>query len=88
MKIELKIGKRLREFREKTGMSQEAAAFKAGYDRSYWGKVERGESSVSITVLYDFICTVETTVPVFFSGPLFNGSDPVSEKNVVGSCPK
>jgi transcriptional regulator with XRE-family HTH domain len=72
MAIEQKIGNRIREFREKTGMSQEAAAFKAGYDRSYWGQIERGEKSITIVTLYDFICTVETTVAEFFSGEMFS----------------
>lgn len=70
--IQIKTGKRIRYFREKIGLTQEAAADKAGYDTSYWGSVERGERNCSITVLHDFICTVGTTFPEFFSGEEFN----------------
>ena len=70
--IQKKTGKRLRYFREMARLTQEAAADKAGYDKSYWGSVERGERNCSITVLHDFICTVGTTFPEFFSGELFN----------------
>lgn len=43
-----KIGKRIRENRLATKLSQEQLAFKADLDRTYIGSIERGERNVSI----------------------------------------
>jgi len=37
------LGKKIRELRQKAGFSQEAFATDAGLERSYYGRVERGE---------------------------------------------
>lgn len=42
------IGRRIRTFRLKHGLSQEELALSAGLDRTYVGGVERGERNVSI----------------------------------------
>jgi XRE family transcriptional regulator, regulator of sulfur utilization len=41
----------LRELRLKRGVAQDAFALLAGVDRSYYGKLERGERQPSLTVL-------------------------------------
>ncbi|MGP9738708.1 MULTISPECIES: helix-turn-helix domain-containing protein [Halomonas] len=46
------IGKTIREKREANGFSQDRFALVAGIDRSYMGKIERGEVSISIDKLY------------------------------------
>lgn len=48
------FGNRLREVREEQGMSQEVLSKEAGYDRTYVGKVERGESSPSLKTIQEF----------------------------------
>ena len=42
------FGKRVRELRKGRGFSQEAFAQATGLDRSYYGKIERGERNVSL----------------------------------------
>jgi transcriptional regulator with XRE-family HTH domain len=46
--IKATFGKRLRELREATGMSQEALAHEAGLDRTYVSSVERGKRNISL----------------------------------------
>lgn len=45
---QLLFGKALRRERDKTELSQEELAAKAGLDRSYVGSVERGERNISL----------------------------------------
>ena len=46
------IGQRLRELRLKAGItSQEALAHKAGVHRTYFGRLEQGESRVTVETL-------------------------------------
>lgn len=45
------LGKRIRAQRKSIGLTQEALALVADVDRSYYGAVERGERSVTFTVL-------------------------------------
>ena len=46
--ITAKIGKRIRELRMKTGLSQEKFAQKIGMDRTYFASVELGKRNISI----------------------------------------
>lgn len=46
------IGKNIREKRRANGFSQDGFALVAGIDRSYMGKIERGEVSITIEKLY------------------------------------
>lgn len=46
------IGKRVREERKKQGISQESLAAQAGIDRSYLGRIERGEVNVTVQTLW------------------------------------
>jgi len=52
----VKIGKRIRELRLATGLSQEKLAFKSRLDRTYIGSVERGERNIAIINL-NKVCT-------------------------------
>jgi len=47
----VKLGKLLRSLREEKGISQEAYADKFKINRTYYGKVERGENSISLDKL-------------------------------------
>lgn len=42
------FGKRIRELRESTGLSQEKFALKIGMDRTYYSSVESGKRNISI----------------------------------------
>lgn len=46
------IGKRLREVREKSGLSQEQLSEKAGYYRTYVGHIENGKHSPSVHTMW------------------------------------
>ncbi len=46
------IGKRLREVREKTGISQEQLSESAGYYRTYVGHIENGKHSPSVHTMW------------------------------------
>jgi len=46
------FGRNLRTIRKSRGFSQERLAHEAGIDRSYVGKIERGEVNVTIEKLY------------------------------------
>ena len=45
------LGKRIRAKREELGMSQEGLAHEAGLDRSYVGRIERGEHNLTFVAL-------------------------------------
>lgn len=42
------LGKRIRELRQQTGMSQEKFALKIGMDRTYFASVEAGKRNIAI----------------------------------------
>jgi len=46
------VGKRLREVREKKGISQEQLSEKAGYYRTYVGHIENGQHSPSVHTMW------------------------------------
>ena len=50
MKSDIKIilGKCIKTFRQKTGLSQEKFALKIGMDRTYYASVESGKRNISI----------------------------------------
>jgi transcriptional regulator with XRE-family HTH domain len=45
------LGKRIRAKRKELGMSQEGLAHEAGLDRSYVGRIERGEHNLTFVAL-------------------------------------
>lgn len=46
------LGRRVREAREATGLSQAAFAEKAGMDRLYYGRIELGKQNPTVNVLF------------------------------------
>lgn len=42
------VGRRIKDYRKKTGLSQEKLAFACELDRTYIGSVERGERNISV----------------------------------------
>ena len=61
------IGQRLRELRLKAGItSQEALAHKAGVHRTYIGRLERGESGVTMEALAAILAALGVSLQQFF----------------------
>lgn len=46
--ITIELGKRIRELRVQTGLSQEKFALKIGMDRTYFSSVESGKRNIAI----------------------------------------
>ncbi len=69
--VQAAFGERVRELRKAKGYSQEGFAAVSGLDRSYFGRVERGEQNVSL----DNIAAIARALgePI---GALFPSPDP------------
>ncbi|MBP5981859.1 MAG: helix-turn-helix transcriptional regulator [Halomonas sp.] len=52
VELAVAIGKNIREKRKANGLSQDRFALVAGIDRSYMGRIERGEVSITLEKLY------------------------------------
>ena len=50
--VVLKVGRRIKELRQKRGWSQEKLAEEAGLHRTYIGQVERGEKCIGVVNLF------------------------------------
>ncbi len=68
------LGKRIRELRRHTGLSQEKFAAAAGLDRTYYAGIERGERNPSVKQLAKIAAALE--VPI---GALFTVSEQASD---------
>lgn len=53
------LGRNIREERKKKGYSQDAFALAAGIDRSYIGRVERGEVNITVEKLYEIAAVLQ-----------------------------
>lgn len=53
------LGRNIREERKKKGYSQDAFALAAGIDRSYIGRVERGEVNITVEKLYEIAAVLK-----------------------------
>lgn len=51
-KIQLEMGKRLREIRERKQLSQEDIAKATGMSSTYYAGIERGEENPTLAILY------------------------------------
>ena len=62
------VGRRLRGLREaEGGLSQESLAAKAGFHRTFVGKVERGESATTVDSLAALCSALDVTLADFFA---------------------
>ena len=55
------FGRAVRKLREERGISQEAFAALVGIDRSYMGRIERGENNVTLTRIYQISEALNTS---------------------------
>lgn len=53
------LGDNIREKRKNFGLSQDAFALAAGIDRSYVGRIERGEVRITVEKLYQLASVLE-----------------------------
>lgn len=66
--ITKKVGLRIKEQRNKLGLSQEKLALKADIDRTYLAGVELGKRNLSIKSLEKIIVALDITFEDFFKG--------------------
>lgn len=66
--ITVKIGKRIRELRQQTGLSQEKFALKIGMDRSYFASVENGKRNIAVINLEKIANGLDVSMSELFKG--------------------
>ncbi len=66
MDIKLLVGKRVKELRNKLGISQEELADLAGLDRTYITSVECGKRNISIVNIEKLANALNVTLSEFF----------------------
>lgn len=66
MGIKEKVGNRVRELRNRLGISQEALGHEAGLDRTYIASVENGKRNISIVNLEKIAAALNVSLSVFF----------------------
>lgn len=62
----VKFGQRIRELRQKTGLSQEKFALMIGMDRTYFSSVESGKRNISLLNIKKIADCLEITVDKLF----------------------
>lgn len=62
MNVRERIGRNIRQLRVDLGLSQERLALESGIDRSYVGRVERGEENVTLDTMQAFAAALGVDV--------------------------
>ena len=60
--INKKVGKQIRKYRKKRGLTQEQLAFNANLHRAYIGHIERGEKNIGLKNLEKIAKTLQIKV--------------------------
>ena len=68
MSVKESFGNRVRELRNKLGISQEKFALKINMDRTYFASVESGKRNVSIENIYKISKGLEVSLEELFRG--------------------
>jgi transcriptional regulator with XRE-family HTH domain len=63
----LAFGSKVREIRKEQGISQEKLAELSDTDRSYMGRIERGEKNVTLTKIYQIADALKIDITDLFS---------------------
>lgn len=66
--ITVRLGSRIRELREQTGLSQEKFALKINMDRTYFSSVEGGKRNVSLINIKKIADGLNVTLSELFIG--------------------
>lgn len=74
MDIRVKIGQRLRELRNKKGLSQEKFAFECELDRTYIASIEQGKRNVSVVNIEKIAKALDVSIYDFFKSDLFKNN--------------
>ena len=64
--IKTKVGKRIKELRNRLGISQEELAFRSDIHRTYIASLEVGKRNVSIETLEKVVKALEVSLSEFF----------------------
>ena len=64
--IEEKVGNRIKELRNRLGISQEELGFRSGVHRTYIASLEVGKRNVSIATLEKIVVALEVSFSEFF----------------------
>ena len=67
MDLKILVGKRVKELRNKVGISQEELADNAHLDRTYITSVERGKRNISIVNIEKLAKALQVSLAEFFS---------------------
>lgn len=67
MDIKILVGKRVKELRNKLGVSQEELADMAELDRTYITSIERGKRNISIVNIEKLATALRVTLSEFFN---------------------
>lgn len=62
------LGKRIRELRQQTALSQEKFALKIGMDRTYFASVEAGKRNIAIVNIKKIADGLDVTLSKLFEG--------------------
>jgi transcriptional regulator with XRE-family HTH domain len=65
-----RLGRRIRKLREQKGVSQEEFAAMCGVNRSYMGRIERGELNLTLETLQKLGSPLGTSVSALLRGIL------------------
>ena len=60
--LSLKIGQLIRNKRTEMSISQEMLSLQCGIDRSYMGRIERGEVNITIEKIYELAKSLDVSV--------------------------
>lgn len=71
------LGRRVRELRERVGLTQEELAHRAGVHRAVVGFIERGERDIGVTLLWPLAEGLGVAVADLFR-PDKSGANPIS----------
>ena len=63
-----RLGERVKKLRTASGVSQFGFAEGVGFDRNYWGRVERGQQNVSISTLKRIANALGVTMSTLVEG--------------------
>ena len=66
--IQVAFGKRIKELRKQTGLSQEKFALKNGMDRTYYASIESGKRNVSLKNIEKIASGFDISISQLFIG--------------------